>query len=311
MYGHGTGGELTDDAFDTDLAAWGYGKVNLRFDGWTADTFLYTLADFTHWFEGTATSTGRLASSLAGGLAVLDALDGPLSDSLSADTLLDQPNPAAGRRPDPSVPAWIGGSLGGTLGAVFSAASDRIGVGVLNVPGGGWTHFIPGSYTDTAYLHALLQSSYDGELDIALAMLQSQTAWDDVDGTSWMDRSIADGDVFVMQMSMGDPILLNIGTEILTRAEGAVQVDPSLTDLGLEHATGPLNQTALTQFRVPDTGVYDVHGFAARDTPAGAAAFEQIQAFLSSAWTGTPTITFPDGCALATADGSCDFSGMW
>ena len=27
---------------------------------------------------------------------------------------------------------------------------------------------------------------------------------------------------------------------------------------------------------MPDSGVYDVHGFAARDTPAGVAAFEQI-----------------------------------
>lgn len=312
LYGHGTGGEVTDDAFDTDLAAYGLGKVGLRWDGWTSDTFLYTLADFTHWFSGTEASTARLMQSVAGGLGVLDSLDGPLADALSADTLAGQVNPAAGRRPDTSVPVWIGGSQGGTMGAVLSAASDRIGAAVLNVPGAGWTHFIPGSYTDTAYLHALLATSYDGELDIALAILQSQTAWDDVDGASWADRSREQGDTYLMQMSMEDPILLNIGTWILARAEDAVQVEPVLSDLGLEQDPGPVTgHTAITQYRVPDTGIYDVHGFAARDTPAGDAAFEQIWEFLDSVWAGTPTITHPDGCVEVTASGDCDFTGLW
>jgi hypothetical protein len=94
---------------------------------------------------------------------------------------------------------------------------------------------------------------------------------------------------------MGDPILPNVGTDLLASALGAVHLDPALEPiLGLEHTTDAVTSgAAITQFRVPVTGQYDVHGFAARDTPAGDAALQQILELLTSAWAGSPEMSHP------------------
>ena len=59
--------------------------------------------------------------------------------------------------------------------------------------------------------------------------------------------------------------------------------------------------SGLTQYWV-EGDVYDVHGFAAADTPAAAAATEQIIEFVESVWAGAPIIEVPSGCADATCD---------
>jgi hypothetical protein len=313
MYGHGTGGQLEDDAFDEDLAAEGFGKVNLRFTGWTGDEVMETFTGLGHFQQGSARSTAGLLQALSDGIVVSAALASSLGDALSAETLGGEPNPAAGRRPDPSQQIWVGGSLGGTMGAVYSAAHPTIQHGVLNVPGAGWTHMIPDSHTWEEFLRLILGASYDDPIDEQLAMVMGQGAWDDVDGSHWIEAAEAKESVFLLQESMGDPILRNICTEILAGSLGATQIDPSLEEIvDLEHSEDPVQgATALEQFRVPDTGAYDVHGFAARDTPAGDAALEQILGFMSSALAGSPSIAHPLGCSEVTADGSCDFSGMW
>jgi len=313
MYGHGTGGQLEDDAFDEQLAAEGFGKVNLRFTGWTGDEVLETFTGLGHFLQGSAQSTAGLLQALSDGIAVSAALDSSLGDALAAESLGGEPNPAAGRRPANDEPIWVGGSLGGTMGIVYSAAHPDIRHGVLNVPGAGWTHMIPDSHTWEEFLRLILGASYDDEVDEQLAMVMGQGAWDDVDGTAWIELAQAKGAVFLLQESVGDPILLNICTEILAASLGAVQIDPSLEDIvELEHSAGPvIGATALEQFRVPDTGAYDVHGFAARSTLAGDAALEQILGFMTSARAGESSIEHPVGCSEVTADGSCDFEGMW
>lgn len=313
IYGHGTGGQLEDDAFDEELAAQGFGKVNLRFIGWTGDDVLTTFTGLGRFLDGSARSTAGLLQALSDGIAVSAALDTTLGDALSADTLAGEPNPAAGRRPDTTETLWVGGSLGGTMGMVTSAAHPTLRYGVLNVPGAGWTHFIPDSHTWDSFLKTILGASYDDAVDEQLAMVMGQGAWDDVDGTAWVQAAEDKGSVFLLQESVGDPILLNIGTEILAGSLGAVQVDPSIEDIaGLDHDTGPVaGTTAIEQFRVPDSDPYAIHGFAARDTLAGQAALEQILGFMSAALEGEPVIEHPAGCSEVTADGSCDFSGMW
>ncbi len=313
MYGHGTGGQLEDDAFDEALAAEGFGKVNLRFTGWTGDEVMGTFAGLGRFLDGSAHSTAGLLQSVADGVVVSAALGSSLGDVLAAETLDGEPNPAAGRRPDVDQQLWVGGSLGGTMGMVYSAAHPSIQYGVLNVPGAGWTHMIPDSHTWEEFLRLILGASYDDAIDEQLAMVMGQGAWDDVDGTHWIELAEAKGSVFLLQESMGDPILMNICTEILAGSLGATQIDPSLEDIvDLEHSEGPVEgATALEQFRVPDTGAYDVHGFAARDTLAGDAALEQILGFMTSALAGEPSIVHPSGCSDLTADGSCDFTGMW
>ena len=313
LYGHGTGGELEDTEFDEDMAAWGLAKANVRWLGWTGDEFLGTVGGLSSFIAGSTTSTAGLLQSLADVHLVLLALQGPLGDALEADTLLGEPSPVAGRRPDLSTPVWLGGSQGGTMGAVVTAANESIHYAVLNVPGAGWTHFIPHSYTDEAFLGALLAANYNGEIDVALSMLTAQGAWDDVDGSSWVQLALADGDMFLLQESMDDPVLPNIGTEILAACLQALQIEPWLEPLeAFESTAEPVTAgAALEQFRVPATGVYDVHGFAGRDTLAGDAAREQISAFLTSIWAGAPVMEHPQGCVDATSDGSCDFSDMW
>jgi hypothetical protein len=72
---------------------------------------------------------------------------------------------------------------------------------------------------------------------------------------------------------------------------------------------GGATRTAITQFRVPSTvtSALDIHGFAAKGSPAGVAAREQIAAFLRSVWAGAPRIDLPPTCA-ARPTRSCDFS---
>lgn len=304
MYGHGTGGSFHDTAFDDELAAEGLAKVGFDFYGWTDQDTIDTFVGMKQMFRGTARSTALLMQAVADGAAIQAAMEGPIGDALSAPMLGGAPNPAAGRRPDGKVPLWAGGSLGGTMGLVFASADPDMNAAVLNVPGAGWTHFIPGSNLYTT-LAALLATSYDGDLGMLHAMLASQTNWDDVDGALWNEAREGRKIAYLIQESIGDPVLPNPGSENVAVASGAVQVGAVLVPVaGVDPVDAAAGRSALTQFRVPDTDPLDIHGFAARDTPAGAAAREQIRAFVKSVLEGHPEITVPSGCP----GGSCDFT---
>lgn len=313
LYGHGTGGDVTDPAFDSELGANGIAKLSLKFDGWTGDEFVRTLLGFRAFLDGSAVSTAGLMEALAGGSVLLTSLDGALGDVVAADRIGELDNPAAGRRPQTDAVAWVGGSQGGTMGAVMVSADPRLRFGVLNVPGAGWTHMVPYSLLYEAGMGGVLEDYYGDILDVHTAIVMGQGSWDEVDGGPWAEEALAAGGVFLLQESMDDPILPNLGTELLAAAFDATVIEPDLVPVyGLETTTGAVTAGAsLTQYRVPDTGQYDVHGFAARDTPAGEAAREQILEFLTTAWDGAPQMTLPDGCAEVTANGDCDFSGMW
>jgi hypothetical protein len=132
----------------------------------------------------------------------------------------------------------------------------------------------------------------------------AQTIFDPADGATFGELSRAGGDVYLIQESMGDRVLPNPGSEFVAITAGATQVGTPLAEIvDLEQAESVAGASGITQFRVYDEGLYDVHGFAARDTPAGNAAFDQIQSFLHSAWDGAPLITVPAGCP----SGVCDF----
>ncbi len=313
LYGHGTGGDYTDSSFDAEFAQNGLAKLNMRFDGWTGTDLVETLFELTTLLKGSASSTQTLLQALAGGNALLTGIEGPLADAVSADTIAGQPNPAAGRRPESDNVAWIGGSMGGTLGAVMVAVDHRLRVGVLNVPGGGWTHMIPYSVIYTSGFGGLVEEVYGDPLDVHHMMAIAQGNWDEIDGAVYADEALAGGGIFLLQESMDDPILPNLSTDILANALGAVALQPGLeTVLGLTEGTGPVTSgAALEQFRVPDTGQYDVHGFAAMQTIASDAALEQMTHLVRTSWDGTPEIVHPTGCDLAEADGACDFSDSW
>ncbi len=307
MYGHGTGGDVSDSSFDQIIAQEGAAKVGIEFEAWTERGLLASAGDFLSGLKGSDRTAARLIESIAMGMAIQRALAGPLGDALAAPLLAGQPNPAEGRRPDPSGAVWTGGSLGGVTGAVYASAEPEIGAAVLNVPGAGFTHFLRFSEL-YGVLRLLLESSYDSKADIEVAIAMAQLNLDRVDGGAWVD-AVDDPPVLLIQQSVGDPVLPDIGSELLAHAADAILIGEPLTPMpGLRRADRAEAASAATQFKTPEQGNLEIHGFAARDTPAGVAAREQIRGFIFSHWQGAALITLPQACLDNTPTGSCDFS---
>ncbi len=303
LYGHGTGGDVGDSLFDSELASSGTAKVGIEFLGWNGDDLITMITYMKRFVDGSARSTSALLQTYSDVHQILLALDGALGDTLSADTLGGEPNPATGRRPLTDEPVWVGGSLGGTNGAIMVAAFPEIRYGVLNVPAGGWSHIIPDASLYKLLVEQILRAWYPSTVDARLAIAMSQNAWDDVDGAAWE----APEAVLLLQESMDDPIVPNAGTTLLARSLGATLVgeplDARVADFPMADAVE--GATALTQYRTGETGEYAVHGFAESSAPAGVAAREQISAFLQSIRDGSPRIEAPPSCI---ANGSCDFA---
>jgi hypothetical protein len=307
MYGHGTAGSFHDDAFDEELAEIGIAKVGIQFYGWTNLEVIDTFLSFNNMMMGTHHSAAWLMQAIADGAAVEQALLGPVRGLLAAPTLGDVPNPAAGRHPDGKIPVWVGGSLGGTMGAVYTGSAPDSRYGVFNVGGAAWTHFIPDSNL-FAMINGLIRNSYGGDLNVLISMAITQGNWDEVDGATWMSHLRDKDSMFLIQESIGDPVLPNQGTDMLAVVTGAGLLGEALTPIpGLAQVGKDAGSSRITQYQVPadTTDALDIHGFAARDTPAGAAAREQILDFLTSVWASEPTIELPSTCAQE----SCDFSG--
>lgn len=306
MYGHGTGGYGTDDNFDRDLAARGLAKVGIEFLGWNGDDLITMITYMTHFIDGSARSTSALLQTYSDAHQLLLALGGPLGDALAAETFTvdgaEVPNPAVGRRPLLDEPLWVGGSLGGTNGAIMVAAFPEIRYGVLNVPAGAWSHIIPDASLYRLLVEQILTAWYPETLDARLAIAMGQNAWDDVDGAAW---EYGDS-VLLLQESIGDSVVPNRGTVLLARAMGATLVGPPIDDLtgGMPTGDAVEGATGLTQYRTSATDEYDIHGFGDTDYPAGIAAREQIADFLQSVLEGTPRIEVPATCV---ENGSCDF----
>jgi hypothetical protein len=304
VYGHGTGGSVNETTFDSEIVAAGAGKLSLQWNGWTDNDTVTTLGNFANILVGTDASTANLCQSLANEAALMALLPGALGDVLAAPTVGGVTNLAAGRRPDTTTPVYAGGSLGGTMGYVLSLVEPSIQFAVLNVPGAGWTRF---AYPSVLWKEVSILFGNATILDQALALAITQNNWDAVDGGAWAALSTRTDSFFLEQESIGDPVLPNLGTELVAASSHAVQVGAVLDPItGVMPVAGGATQTALTQFRVPSsvTDALDIHGFAAKDSPAGVAARQQIQSFIESVWAGAPRIDVPAGCA----NGSCDFS---
>lgn len=306
MFGHGMGGSYHDSLFDHELAELAIGKVNFEFYGWTEPTQVATFTNFIKASVGAHHSTAWLMQAVADGEAIQKAILGAIGDALSAPVINGVPNPAAGRRPRFDVPIWTGGSLGGTMGLVFTGSSKEAYSAVLNVGGAGWTEFVPRS-SFFNIMRIIMKGVYGDDINVRHAVAMSQIAWDDVDGANWAGNLVDNGAVILVQESIGDPIVPNIGTHLMSVATGAVQVGAVLSPIrGVSPVEEAVGKTAVTQYRVPSTGSdLEIHGFTQYDSEAGKAARDQIQAFLSSVYAKKPVITVPSLCK----GGNCDFSG--
>lgn len=311
MYSHGASGSVRDTAFDDLITSAGAAKVNVEIDGWTEATIPDSIGGLLVPLVGTDNIVTRMRRSLAGIAAIQRAVEGRLGDLLSAPTLLGVDNPEAGRRPRTDTPIWTGGSLGGVIGAVYGNLEPSIAGGVLNVPGAGFTHWLAQS-SFTSLLDLALAARYPAMVDQQVVVALAQTLWDQVDGAAWADARETPP-VFLVQMSVGDPIMPNIGTAMVARAFAAVMTlpddqDPILGLEGLERAPEVLGRTGFTEYRTHETGASQVHGFAAGNSPAGLAARAQITAFIASLWAGAPAIRIPDECLATARPGVCDFA---
>jgi hypothetical protein len=310
MYGHGTGGTYDENSFDQEITGGGAMKVGTQFIGWTASSIINTFTLFQQCLVAADIAGSGLSQSVADTMLVQHALSGPVGQVLGAPMLGGAPNPAAGRFPDPSLPVWAGGSLGGTMGFVYSAAQPDITAAVLNVPGAGWTQFVTYSYLFN-YVSVIMKRNYPTDLDQWLAVAEGQGDFDPVDGAVWYDAVGAHHPILLEQESIGDPVLPNIGNELVASTSEADQVgvvlNPIVDTTNVSVAT---NHTGMSQFKVPSsvTAPLDIHGFAAKNTPAGVAAQQQIQSFIQSVWQGTPVIGVPPECVTNTPANSCDFS---
>ena len=304
MYGHGTGGNEYDRAFDGDLAGLGVAKVNIRFYGWTGEDVILTFARLKNMVLGSAGAAAPLVEALAHAAAIQHAMSGVLADALSAAMIDGEPNPAAGRRPNAENVIWVGGSLGGTSGVVYASADPTMRYAVVNVPGAAWSHWVRDSYT-FQFVRALVPERVYTDVDLAVGLAMGQTNLDLADGAAWTDVLANKPTAFLVQESMGDPVMPNAATEMVARTVGARHVGGVLEPIaGIQTAPEVIEASGITQFRTPDTSELDVHGFAARGTQAGVAAREQILHFLETAWAGESVIVPPSICPAS----GCDFS---
>jgi hypothetical protein len=294
MYGHGTGG-----TYD-----------GTQFIGWTSEAILNTFGLFTSILIGTDIATSGLSQSLADTAVVQLALTGELGTLLAADTIAGVANPASGRRPNPMLPIWAGGSLGGTMGFVYSTAEPTITAAVLNVPGAAWAQF--SYYSELfGYVKLIMAANYPDPIAIAMGVAESQLNFDAIDGAAWYDALGATHPLLLEQESIGDPVLPNIGNDMVATASHADQVgvvlNPIVTCTDVPEVSA---HNGMTQFKVPSSVTDDlqIHGFAAGSTPAGIAAQQQIVAFITSVWAGSPMITVPPECVSNTPVNSCDFT---
>jgi len=302
MFGHGMGGQFRDGTFDEELGEAGVGKLGIQFYGWGEDT-IDTLVGIVEPAAGSDGAVTGLMQAFADGGAIQVALDGKIADALSADTIGGMPNPAAGRRPDVSIRTWAGGSLGGTMGMTFTCADPTMRYAVLNVPGAAWTHFIASSLF-FAPLSGILELSLGSEGDVLLAMAMTQTNFDAVDGAIWAAQLEEAPSVFLIQESIGDPVLPNIGSEMVAMATGAQFVGTPIEPFGdLPQRDTVRESSAITQYLV-DGDDLDVHGFGGESGPGGVAAREQIRHFIETAFDGEAEIITPTGCP----QGLCDFT---
>ena len=304
MYSHGAGGDVHDSSFDRLFAENGAAKVGLRIDGWSEGTIATTIGELLMPLRGGERIAATTIGAIAGASAVFDALEGVLGDALAAPELGAGANPAAGRRPRLESPTWAGGSLGGVVGLIFSNLETRMAGGVLNVPGAAFTHWLPQSSFYTL-IEAGLSPNYPTSIDVTLVAAMAQASFDHMDGANWADAR-EQPPIFAVQVSIGDPVLPNVGSHMVAASVGAKHLGQVLTPIvGVAPAAEARGVSAVTQFRVTGSA-NEVHGFTARDTIAADAAQAQFSAFIRSLWAGDPVIAMPPQCV--DNGGSCDFA---
>ncbi len=159
----------------------------------------------------------------------------------------------------PSPVAYVGQSLGSTLGGVLVAVEPAFGAVVLNVPGAGFLSLFQLGPGLESLLDGMLPASTTAADRLVLVPLL-QLLFDDVDPGNFARHVIEDPwphqrprDV-LLQQAMDDRDVPATATALFAGALGVPQVEPSLEDVfGLAKVAAPAAGSGLYQFHVSNT----------------------------------------------------------
>jgi hypothetical protein len=203
--------------------------------GLTTDDRLHGIevaGDFGRFNELTERATQGVANFL--GLIAL-VQDGGLLD-----------DPELGGLPDSENVSWYGISLGGTLGAVTLANTDRIDTAVLHVGGAAWSMMLERSAAWTTF-EPLLSIAIPEPEDRQHLYALSQLFWDPVDPASY--ASELSSRPFMMQMAVGDDTVTNLASALLMRSTNWPLLTPCTTvPASVLTCQTPVQAPVVTQF---------------------------------------------------------------
>ncbi len=238
VFGHGFFSSLEEPTWSSlnrGLQRWEMAAATTNFIGFCEDDLMATMSILGSGLDGVTTVVHQQMQS-----HVHQSLLGRLmAEELSAELVSDSGVPLI----DSDNVHYMGISNGGTQGLVIMTASPFFERGVLDVPGGGWTHMLQRAVQWNT-MGVAFSSQYDDPRDLQLEMSLLQLVFDPIDSLNWVEHLAKDRldgrpEVRVsMQEAVGDCQVSNMVTEWVARAGDIPMVSPSPRDVwGLDTVT--------------------------------------------------------------------------
>ena len=238
VFGHGFFSSLEEptwSSLNNGLQTWRMAAATTNFIGFNEDDLFDTMGILGSGLDGVTTVVHQQMQS-----HVHQTLLGRLvAEELSQAVLADDGAPIL----DGDNVHYMGISNGGTQGLVIMTASPFFERGVLDVPGGGWTHMLQRAVQWNT-MGTAFSSQYDDALDLQLEMSLLQLVFDPIDSLNWVEHLAQDRlpgrpEVRVsLQEAVGDCQVSNMVTEWVARAGDIPLVTPSPREVwGLDTIT--------------------------------------------------------------------------
>ncbi len=231
VFGHGFFSSLEEPTWSSlnrGLQTWRMAAATTNFIGFCEDDLFATMGILGSGLDGLTTVVAQQMQS-----HVHHTLLGRLmAEELSATVVSETGTPLF----DGDNIHYMGISNGGTQGLVIMTASPFFTRGVLDVPGGGWTHMLQRAVQWNT-MGTAFSSQYDDALDLQLEMSLLQLVFDPIDSLNWVEHLAKDRlegrpEVRVtLQEAVGDCQVSNMVTEWVARAGGIPLVTPSPRDV--------------------------------------------------------------------------------
>ena len=212
----------------------------------------------------------------------------------------------------PLPPAFIGTSLGGMVGSVWSATDASSRIGVYNVPGGRVSSLLINSNTFGPAIGAGLAQTgvVNGTAAWQQFWLLFQTVVDDGDPFNYGQHLVSGAlkgnnpTAALMQYYLDDQVVPNVASEDLARSIGSPQVAPVLQPIALlEQVTAPFRGSGVFQFPAGNQ-----HGAILSPAQGNTAAIRtQIFTYIGSGFTTQANATI---IAPANTSAKADNSGV-